>query len=36
VLLTGHSGLVPLPVNRYGHCTFNANDLLTAFALTVQ
>ena len=21
VFLTGHSGLVPLPVNRYGHCT---------------
>jgi pimeloyl-ACP methyl ester carboxylesterase len=36
VLLTGHSGLVPLPVKRYGHCTFNANELLTAFALTVQ
>ena len=36
VLLTGHSGLVPLPVNRYGHCTFNGNELLTAFALTVQ
>jgi len=27
---------VPLPVNRYGHCNFNANELLTAFALTVQ
>jgi pimeloyl-ACP methyl ester carboxylesterase len=36
VFLTGHSGLVPLPVNRYGHCNFNANELLTAFALTVQ
>jgi len=27
---------VPLPVKRYGHCTFKANELLTAFALTVQ
>ena len=36
VLLTGHSGLVPLPINRYGHCTFNGAELLTAFALTVQ
>jgi pimeloyl-ACP methyl ester carboxylesterase len=36
VFLTGHSGLVPLPVKRYGHCNFNANELLTAFALTVQ
>ena len=22
VLLTGHSGLLPLPVARYGHCSF--------------
>jgi hypothetical protein len=36
VFLTGHSGLVPLPVKRYGHCNFNATELLTAFALTVQ
>ena len=36
VLLTGNSGLVPLPVNRYGHCNFTMNELLTAFALTVQ
>ena len=36
VFLTGHRGLVPLPVNRYGHCNFNANELLAAFALTVQ
>ena len=35
VFLTGHSGLLPLPVNRYGHCNFNTNELLTAFALTV-
>lgn len=36
VFLTGHSGLLPIPVNRYGHCNFTANELLTAFALTVQ
>jgi pimeloyl-ACP methyl ester carboxylesterase len=36
VLLTGHSGLLPLPVARYGHCNFTPNELLTAFALTVQ
>ena len=36
VFLTGHSGLLPLPVNRYGHCNFTTNELLTAFALTVQ
>jgi pimeloyl-ACP methyl ester carboxylesterase len=35
VLLTGHSGLLPLPVARYGHCSFTPNELLTAFALTV-
>jgi hypothetical protein len=34
VLLTGHSGLLPLPVARYGHCSFTPNELLTAFALT--
>ena len=36
VLLTGHSGLLPLPVDRYGHCNFNTNELLTAFALAVR
>jgi pimeloyl-ACP methyl ester carboxylesterase len=36
VVLTGHSGLLPLPVARYGHCNFTPNELLTAFALTVQ
>jgi hypothetical protein len=36
VLLTGHSGLLPLPVDRYGHCNFTTNELLTAFALTVR
>jgi len=36
VFLTGHSGLLPLPVDRYGHCNFNTNELLTAFALTVR
>ena len=36
VLLTGHSGLLPLPVARYGHCNFTPNELLTAFALTVS
>jgi pimeloyl-ACP methyl ester carboxylesterase len=35
VLLTGHSGLLPLPVARYGHCSFTPNELLTAFGLTV-
>jgi pimeloyl-ACP methyl ester carboxylesterase len=36
VLLTGHSGLLPLPVNGYGHCTFDLNDLQTALGLMVQ
>jgi hypothetical protein len=27
---------VPLPVSRYGHCNFNATELLTAFGLMVQ
>jgi hypothetical protein len=36
VLLTGHSGLLPLPIARYGHCNFTPNELLTAFALTVR
>lgn len=36
VLLTGHSGLLPLPIARYGHCNFTQNELLTAFALTVR
>ena len=36
VLLTGHSGLLPLPVARYGHCNFTPNELLTAFGLTVS
>jgi pimeloyl-ACP methyl ester carboxylesterase len=36
VLLTGHSGLLPLAVARYGHCNFTTGELLTAFALTVR
>ncbi len=36
VLLTGHSGLLPLPVNRYGHCNFTTNEVLTAFGLAVR
>lgn len=36
VLLSGHSGLTPLPVARYGHCSFTANEILGAFGLTVQ
>ena len=36
VLLTGNSGLLPLPVERYGHCNFTIDELLTAFAVTVQ
>jgi Serine aminopeptidase, S33 len=36
VLLTGHRGLLPLPVARYGHCSFTTDELLTAFALTVR
>ena len=36
VLFSGHSGLVPLPVARYGHCNFTGPEILTAFALTVQ
>jgi hypothetical protein len=36
VLLTGHRGLVPLPVARYGHCNFTTNEILTAFALAVN
>jgi pimeloyl-ACP methyl ester carboxylesterase len=36
VLLSGHSGLIPLPVARYGHCNFTATEILTAFGLTVQ
>jgi hypothetical protein len=26
---------VPLPVRRYGHCNFTANEVLGAFLLTV-
>jgi hypothetical protein len=36
VLLTGHSGLLPVPVDRYGHCNFTTNELLTAFGLMVR
>ncbi len=36
VLLTGHRGLVPLPVARYGHCNFTTTEILTAFALAVR
>jgi pimeloyl-ACP methyl ester carboxylesterase len=27
---------IPLPVNRYGHCTFTTKELVGAFQLTVQ
>jgi hypothetical protein len=36
VVLAGHSGLLPLPVARYGHCNFTTDEVLTAFALTVR
>jgi pimeloyl-ACP methyl ester carboxylesterase len=36
VLFSGHTGLVPLPVVRYGHCSFTPDEILGAFALTVQ
>jgi hypothetical protein len=36
VLLTGSSGLLPLPVARYGHCNFSIEELLAAFAVAVQ
>jgi hypothetical protein len=36
VLLTGNRGLLPLPVDRYGHCNFTIDELLTAFALAVR
>jgi hypothetical protein len=36
VFLTGHSGLTPLPVARYGHCNFTTGEIVTAFALAVQ
>jgi hypothetical protein len=34
--LNGQSGLVPLPVARYGHCNLTTQELLGAFALTVR
>lgn len=36
VLLTGHRGLTPLPIARYGHCNFTTNEILTAFALAAR
>jgi pimeloyl-ACP methyl ester carboxylesterase len=36
VLFTGHSGVLPLPVARYGHCNFTTQEILGAFALTVR
>jgi len=36
VVFTGHSGLLPLPIARYGHCNFTTQELVGAFALTVQ
>jgi pimeloyl-ACP methyl ester carboxylesterase len=36
VFLTGHTGLTPLPVARYGHCSFTAQEILGAFALMVR
>jgi pimeloyl-ACP methyl ester carboxylesterase len=34
--LFGRGRFVPLPVNRYGHCTFTTNELLGSFALAVS
>jgi pimeloyl-ACP methyl ester carboxylesterase len=36
VFLSGQSGLVPLPVARYGHCNLTPQEILGAFALTVR
>jgi pimeloyl-ACP methyl ester carboxylesterase len=36
VFFSGHSGLLPLPVARYGHCNFTTQEILGAFALTVR
>jgi hypothetical protein len=36
VFLSGHSGLLPLPIYRYGHCNFTAQEVGTAFALMVR
>jgi fermentation-respiration switch protein FrsA (DUF1100 family) len=31
----GRTQFTPLPVSRYGHCTFTANELLAAFQVTI-
>jgi pimeloyl-ACP methyl ester carboxylesterase len=36
VFLSGQSGLVPLPIARYGHCNLTAQEIVGAFALTVR
>ncbi len=36
VFFSGQSGLVPLPVARYGHCNLTTQEILGAFALTVR
>ncbi len=36
VFLSGESGLLPLPITRYGHCNFTTQEILGAFALTVR
>ena len=34
--LTGRGRFLPIPTVRYGHRNFTANEVLTAFALTVR
>jgi hypothetical protein len=34
--LTARGRFLPLPVERYGHCNFTANEVLTAFGLMVS
>jgi hypothetical protein len=34
--LSDRGRFLPIPVTRYGHCTFTANEVLTAFGLAVQ
>ena len=35
VLLSGHSGVTPITIVRYGHCTFTATEVLASFGLLV-
>ena len=34
--LSDRGRFLPIPVNRYGHCNFTANEVLTAFGLAVR